>query len=182
MNKKVVKAMLALVVIFLVGLYILKIFIPDKFVMVIENERLVEIGNYIDSHKWAYYLFGIVTSFITYWLYFCATIKKWYLNWWQVLVVFAIIGGSIGLSFYNSALSSAFTIVCMVIVPLLFRGDAKYTLIVFATHSAAQNLTLAIRNLPLYIASFNSLVFFLLTLEMYFWLLLFYIYPHIKEE
>ena len=182
MNKKVIKAMLALVVIFLFGLYILKIFIPDKFVMVIENPQLVAIGEYIDSHQWAYYTFGIATSFITYWLYFCATIKKWYLNWWQILVVFAIIGGSIGLSFWNATLCSAFTIVCMVLVPLLFKCDGKYTLLVFGVHSFAQNITLAIRNLPLYIAYYNSLVFFLLTLEVYFWLLLFYIYPHIKED
>ena len=182
MNKKVVKAMLALVVIFLVGLYILKIFIPDKFVMVIENEKLVEIGNYIDSHQWAYYLFGIVTSFITYWLYFCATIKKWYLNWWQILVVFAIIGGSIGLDFYNPVFAGVFTIVAMVIVPVIFKADGRYTLVVFGTHYLAQALTLEIRNLPIYLTSVNSMIFTLLTLEVYFWLLLFYIYPHIKEN
>ena len=182
MNKKVVKAMLALVVIFLVGLYILKIFIPDKFVMVIENEKLVEIGNYIDSHKWAYYLFGIISSFITYWLYFCATMKKWYLNWWQILIVFAIIGGSIGLSFYNTTLMSAFTIIAMLVVPLLFKGDAKYTLVVFSTHYLAQTLTLQIRNLPLYMTAINSITLHLVGIESLFWLLLFYIYPHIKEN
>lgn len=182
MNKKVVKAMLALVVIFLVGLYILKIFFPDKFVMVIENERLIAIGEYIDNNQWAYYTFGIVTSFITYSLYFCATMKKWCLNWWQFLVVLAVIGGSIGLSFYDATLTSAFTLICMLMLPILFRGDAKYTLVVFSTHYLAQTLTLLIRNLPMYIQYYNSLEFFMLTLEVYFWLILFYVYPHIKED
>lgn len=182
MNKKVVKAMLILVVTFLIGLYVLKIFFPEQFIMAVSNERLIMIGNYIDSHKWAYYLFGIVTSFITYWFYFCATIKKWYLNWWQVLITLLIIGVNIGISFYDVTLSSAFSLISMLIVPLLFKGDAKYTLIVFSTHYLSQSLTLLIRQLPLYIAYYNSLTFLLLTLEMYLWLLLFYVYPHIKKE
>lgn len=182
MNKKVIKAMLVLVVVFLVGLYVLKIFFPEQFVMAIENEKLIMIGNYIDSHTWAYYLFGIVTSFITYWLYFCATLKKWYLNWWQILVALGIIGATIGISFYDATLSSTFSIIAMLIVPVLMKGDTKYTLIVYSTHYLAQSLTLLIRQLPLYIQAYNSLVFLFLTLECYFWLLLFYVYPHIKKE
>ena len=182
MNKKVIKAMLVLVVVFLVGLYVLKIFFPEQFVMAIENEKLIMIGNYIDSHTWAYYLFGIVTSFITYWLYFCATLKKWYLNWWQTLIVFAVIGLSILINFYSVTLSGVFTIVAMLILPILFKGDSKYTLIVFSTHYIAQALTLLIRDLPMYMDNINSVTFTLITLEMYFWLLLFYVYPHIKKE
>lgn len=182
MNKKVIKAMLVLVVVFLVGLYVLKIFFPEQFVMAIENEKLIMIGNYIDSHTWAYYLFNIGISFVTYWLYFCATLKTWKLKWWQILVTLGVIGVSIGISFYDATLSSAFSLIAMLIIPLLFKGDAKYTLVVFSTHYLAQTLTLLIRQLPLYIQYVNSLVFFMLTLEMYFWLLLFYIYPHIKKE
>jgi hypothetical protein len=182
MNKKVVKGMIVLVVAFLLGLYVLKIFFPEQFVMAVQSDALVKIGNYIDTHQWAYYIFGICTSFLTYWLYFGAVFKKWCLNWYQVLIVLAIIGGSIGISFYDTTLSSTFTLLCMLVIPLIFKADMRYCVVVFSVHYLAQSLTLLIRNLPKYIAYYNSLTFFLLALEMYFWLLLFYFYPHIKKE
>ena len=66
MNKKVLKTMIALVIVFLLACYILKIFFPEQFVMSIENEKLIAIGNYIDNNAWAYYIFGIAdTNFAT---------------------------------------------------------------------------------------------------------------------
>ena len=182
MNKKVLKTMIALVVIFLSAFYVLKIFFPEQFVLCIENAKLVEIGNYIDSHKWSYYLFGVITSFTTYWLYLCAVCRKWYLNWWQILIVLGVIGGSIGLSFYDATLTASFGVLSMIVLPLLFKADYRATLIVFSVHYLSQTLTLKIRNLPLYIAYYNSLSFLFLTLEMFMWLFLFYLYYNYKEK
>lgn len=182
MNKKVLKTMIGLVVVFLVALYVIKIFFPQEFVMVIENEQFIKIGNYIDSHKWAYYLFGICTSFITYWLYFGAVCRRWLLNWKQLLAIFIVIGGSIGLSFVDSKICSAFTTGAMLCLPLLLKGDMRYVPIVFSVHLFAQNITLAIRNLPMYIANYNSVIFFALTLECYIWMVLFYLLGNFKDK
>lgn len=51
MNKKVFKTMIVLVIIFLISLYILKIFFPGQFIMVIENDKLIEIGNFKEENK-----------------------------------------------------------------------------------------------------------------------------------
>ena len=182
MNKKVIKAMLALVIIFLVGLYILKIFIPDTFVMVIENPQLIAIGDYIDSHTWAFYIYGFTTSTITYYLYFAACFKQWGMNWKQLIALVVVVGGNFGFSFVNPQICAAFGILAMFIVPMIFKADMRYTAIIFCTHYLAQTLTLMIRNLPMYLTSVNSIIMLFVTLEMYFWLLLFYIYPHIKED
>ena len=182
MNKKVLKTMIALVVIFLSAFYVLKIFFPEQFVLCIENAKLVEIGNYIDSHKWSYYLFGIFTSFTTYWLYLCAVCRKWYLNWWQILIVLGVIGGSIGLSFYDATLTASFGVLSMITLPLLFKADYRATLIVFSVHYLSQTLTLRIRNLTLYMTNINSLVLFMIDFECLFWLLLFYFYNNYKEK
>ena len=69
--------------VFLTACYVLKFFFPQQFVMAIENPTLISIGQYIDGHQWLFYLFGIFTSFISYWFYLCAVCKRWYLNWWQ---------------------------------------------------------------------------------------------------
>lgn len=182
MNKKVFISMLVLTISFLVSFYVLKIFFPQEFVMSIQNEQLIKIGNFIDSHQWAYYIFNIIISLITYYLYCCAVCRKLYLKWYELLIVFATIGISIGLSFVDSQILSHFSICAMLILPLLFGGKLKETAIVFSVHGLAQILSLNIRNLPMYIQYYNSLFFMLLSLEMYFWLLLFYVIFNYKKK
>ena len=150
MNKKVFRTMIALVVIFLVALYVLKIFFPEQFVISIENEKLIAIGNYIDNNAWAYYLFGIVTSFLTYWLYLCAVCKQWYLKWWQCLIVLGVIGLSIGLNFVDVNLCSAFNVISMMILPIMFKANTKITLIVFSILIRVPSHLTAIKNGVLY--------------------------------
>lgn len=182
MNKKVLKTMIALVIVFLLACYILKIFFPEQFVLSVENEIIIAIGNYIDNNEWAYYLFGIFTSFLTYWLYLCAVCRKWYLNWWQCLIVLAVIGVSIGFTFIDVNLCSALNYSSLVILPFIFKAELKPVAIVFTIHIFAQFLTTSIRELPIYMINVNSLTLFLVAIETYFWLLLFYIYYNYKEK
>lgn len=182
MNKKVFKTMIALVIVFLLACYILKIFFPEQFVLSVENEIIIAIGNYIDSNEWAYYLFGIFTSFLTYWLYLCAVCRKWYLNWWQCLIVLAVIGASIGFNFIDINLYTALSYSSFVLLPMIFKANLKEVSIVFSIHLLSQALSLSIRNLPIYMININSLTLFLVAIETYFWLLLFYIYYNYKEN
>lgn len=182
MNRKVLRTMIALVVIFLIACYVLKIFFPEQFVLSVENKTIIAIGNYIDNNAWAYYLFGIFTSFLTYWLYLGAVCRKWYLDWWQCLIVMGVIGTSIGFNFIDVNLCSALNYSSFVFLPLIFKAELKPVAIVFTVHVFAQFLTTSIRNIPIFIAYYNSLVFALVTLECYFWLLLFYLYFNYKGE
>ena len=182
MNKKVWTTALILVIVFLTLQYIAKAFFPEQFVMVIENQRLLNIGNFIDNHKWSYYLFGIITSFLTYWLYLCACCHKKYLKWHECLIILSIIGGSIGLSILNPEMCALYSLVSMLLLPILFKGNCKSALIVFSTHYTAQWLTLKIRNFPMYMTNINSISLFLTNLECIGWLLLFYILFNYKKK
>lgn len=182
MNKKVLKAMIALVMIFLVALYVLKIFFPEQFVMVIENERLVVIGNYIDSHTWAYYTFGVCSSFITYWLYCSAVCQRWYLKWWEVLVVLATIGASILLNHYDINLYTALSYLSFVFLPCIFGSDLKRVTICYSVHLVSQMLTLSIRNIPMYMTHVNTLMIHMVGLESFLWLVLFYVLYNYKNK
>lgn len=180
MNKKVFIAMLILTISFLVSFYVLKIFFPQEFVMAVENEHLIIIGNYIDTHKWSYYLFGIFTSFITYWLYCCAVCRKLFLNLKECVIILIVIGLSIALSFYDVSLSSELSIIAMLLLPLIFKGDMHYMPIVMTVNNLSQLLTLKIRNLPIYLTTINSLNIFILSIDMFFWLILLYIIGNYK--
>lgn len=182
MNRKVLKTMIALVIVFLLACYILKIFFPEQFVLSVENEIIIAIGNYIDSNEWAYYLFGIFTSFLTYWLYLCAVCRKWYLNWWQCLVVLAVVGISIGLSFCDTTIYSAFSYTSFIFIPFIFKAEIKEVAITYTVHTFAQHLSLSIRNLPLFMNNINLLTVCVMGFESYLWLFLFYIYFNYKKE
>lgn len=182
MNKKVLKTMIALVGVFLIACYVLKIFFPQQFIMVIENDQIVKIGNYIDSNLWAQILVAIVTSFIIYWFFLCASLRKWYLDWKQILVVLVVIGITQGLYEYDPTLSSAFSLVAMLGLPVIFKADLKASIITFCCHYAAQTLSTQIRQLPMLLTNVNSATILLMTVECYFWLLLFYLFYNYKEK
>lgn len=184
MNKKVLKAMIALVVIFLACLYVLKIFMPEQFVLSVENEIIITIGTYIDNNDWAFYIFGILTSFITYWLYLCAVCRRWYLKWYEILTVLVVIGATLGLSAVDVNLYTALSYSSFIFLPLIFNKNAKLKDIVvcFTIHLFSQALSLSIRNISLYITNPNSITMFLMTLDCYLWLLFLYIFYNYKKE
>lgn len=182
MNKKVWTAMLVLTVVFLCFLYVAKIFFPQDFVMCIENERLIQIGSFIDNHKWACYLFGTFTSFVTYWLYCCASCHKRVLNIKENLIILLVIIGSILLSFINNEMVGLYSVLSMLLLPILFKGNAKSAILIYCTHYTAQWLTLKIRNFPMYMTNINSLSLFATNLECIGWLILFYIVFNYNER
>lgn len=174
--------MITLVVIFLVGLYILKIFFPQEFIMVIENQHLIDIGNFIDNNIWLYEICCIITSFITYWLYFCAVLRKWKLNLQEILITFIVIITTHIVYEFDVVVSSCLSVISMILIPLYFKSKYSDVAIVFSIHYLSQSLSISIRSLPSLLTNVNFINMFLMTIECYFWLLLFYLYFNFKKE
>ena len=172
MNKKVFVSMLVLSIVFLVGMYILKIFFPQEFMMSIQNDKIITIGTFIDTYKWAYYLCCSITSFLTYWLYLCATCNRRYLKLWQCVVVLLVIFGSFLLNEYSPTIALFYGICAMIILPYWFGASLKNVAIIYPMHILAQVLSIEIRGLPNLFSTYNSLFGIIMTLECYFWLLL----------
>lgn len=182
MNKKVFIFMLTLSVIFLVGLYVFKIFFPQEFMMSIQSEKIIAIGTFIDSHEWLYYLCCGLTSFLTYWLYCCACSGRLYLKWYEVLEIVGVIVICRAVNFYDTTLATAISLCSFLFLPAIMKGDLKKTAIIYTTHTMCQALSLGIRSLPIYLTSVNFITCLFMTFEMYFWLLLFYIIFNYKKE
>lgn len=184
MNKKVFISMLVLSIVFLVGMYVLKIFFPQEFVLAVENERIIAIGTFIDSHEWLYYVCCGITAFITYYLYCCACARKLYLKWNEVIYILITIVLIRVISLYvNDAISLVINWTSFAFLPALCKGEMKVCGIIFATHSLMQVLSLNIRNLTIYFTNnLNVITTILMTIECYFWLLLFYIIFNYKKK
>lgn len=184
MNKKVIKTMIGLVVIFLLAFYVLKIFFPQEFVMVIENPQLVKIGNFIDSNVIYTRICSGIMTFITYNLFICAVTRKWHLNWKELLCVFLVVVISRVIYFYNLNLATGITTIGMFIIPILFNKDLplKPFVITYSIHYFSQLLSLMIRDLPMYLTNINSIIAIVLTFECYLWLILLYLYFNYQKE
>lgn len=173
MNKKVYKSMLILVIVFLIALYLLKFVMPNKFVMFVENENLVKLGNFIDTHKWLYYAVGVILGFIFDYLYFGAVLGTHKISY-KIIIIIAI---------YNIAYNAVYTFaqidknimiilstVYMLVVPVLFKAEIKSLVFTYVINSVAQLLTLSIRNIGLLLTNANTISMLLLTIETYIWL------------
>lgn len=182
MNRKVFVSMLALCVSFLAGCYFLKIFFPQEFVMAIENQKIISIGNFIDSHKWCYYLCCTITAFITYWFYVCACCEIKCLKVWQSIVIIIAILFSFVLNEINPNIAMYYSFAVMIILPASFKGKLTNVSVVFTIHLLAQYLSLNIRNFPLLLSNINYAIYFLMGIESYLWLALFYIIYNFKKE
>jgi hypothetical protein len=164
-------------------MYVLKIFFPEEFMMSIQNERLIAIGTFIDNHEWLYYVCCGITSFITYWLYCCACTKRLYLKWYEVIYIIATIILCRVVNLYDVNMATIISWCSFMFLPALMRGNLKIGAFVFTTHSVMQGLSIKIRSLPMYLISTNFITMLLMILEMYFWLVLFYvIFNYRKKE
>lgn len=185
MNKKVLKTMIILVVVFLVALYVLKIFFPEQFVMALSNDTIKAIGDYIDAHTWLLYLCSGITAFITYWLYCCASAGRKCLKWYECLEILGVIVIVRVVSLFDTTLSTAIQLASFLFLPALMHGSLRNSAIVYTIHVIAQGLSLGIRNLPIYLTTTNSATIFMIGIECYFWLLLNYLlfsYEFKKKE
>lgn len=182
MNKKVFISMLVLVISFLVGIYVLKIFFPEEFMMSIQNENLIKIGTFIDERKWLYYLCNGITAFITYWLYCCACCSRKYLKWYECLyIVITIIVIRIFGLYIDANIRTILSVTSFVFLPALMKGDLTKCAIVYTIHGISQGLSLGIRTLPLYLKTADFMTFLVLALECYLWLVLFYVIYNYKK-
>ena len=186
MNRKVILTMLYLVVGLLALWYVLKFFFPQAFILTVNNERLIAIGEFIDNHYWLDKLLGIIPAFITYYLYLCAVCETKKLDYKQCLIVLAVVVFSIAVEKLDVNLAVYYSFIAMVVLPAVFHGKLTNLAIVFSTHIVCQWLSLQIRGLSTMILSFNFLTATIMGIEMYFWLILFYIlfnyYPFKKEN
>lgn len=184
MNKKVWTAMLVLTVVFLCMLYVAKIFFPQDFVMYIENERLIQIGNVIDSNKVLHYAVGSIFAFITYYLYCgacCRKIKLSLKDICYILITMVIVRAAEILD-KDMMIFTHLNISAFLILPVLIGGDLKSTAFVYFIHGFSQIMSLSIRNLPMYLTTMNTITTLLLSIDMYFWLLLMFIIFNYKEK
>lgn len=184
MNKRVLRTMIILCWVFLVAYAILKLVpqLADKFVIVVNNERIISAGRFIDSHIWLQQIIYGLTTLLTYHFYLCACTKKWHLSWKQYIVLCVIIAITNTIKYYLPDYALIINMLIMIIYPFALKGDYRTFVIIFATHFIGQILLGFIRSEPLNQITYNTINGLIMCLDMYVWLLLYYLYSNLYKE
>lgn len=174
----------------LVSLYVIKIVFPDFIIGVAEIDSVVKFGEYVDSHKWAYYLFNGFVSFLIGYVYCCACCRKPKLSIIQTLIVLIeVVILYIVLNFlpeYYSDIDTLFMLwLAVIFCKMDKRTDIKYfysTITTLSIHCIAQMLSLEIRGIAINMSYPNSATFTILTIDLFIWLLFLKNFYNYRED
>lgn len=184
MNKSVIRTAIVIIVCMLLAEYILKFFVPEEFVLVVSSPNLIKAGTFINNTPILYYIFATLFSYVSYYLFTCACGHTKYLDWKLSVLLLPIIIIAHIISKYFYSFSTPYLICTMILCAYLNKSDLKTFMIVFVTHTIAQNLSLEIRNISAYMVNYDIITCTMMTSECYLWLLLFYVLYgyNIKEK
>lgn len=174
----------------LVGIYLIKLINPGFVVGVAETESVVRLGQYIDSHKWAYYLATALICFIAGYFYCGACCKKKILNWKDLIVLTLYVVASLLVQLFIPQYFSVIDVCLMIGMPMIINAMDKnvdaskiYSFgITFIIHNLSQIISLQIRDIGLMIAQYNFASYLILLIDGYIWLFILYFYFNFKKE
>lgn len=174
----------------LVALYVAKLVVPELVIGVAQIDAVVQFGNYVDTHKWAHYLFNSVLSLFGLYFYCCACCRVKRLNSKELLIIIASILLYCIIEEFLPSFLFVYNNVLYILLPFLFvllRKETNInvmysTSVCFTITSIAQVLSLYIRDISTLITYPNTATLFILLIDGYIWNLLLYFYFNNKRR
>ena len=174
----------------LVTFYILKLACPEFIVGVAELPAILELGNFVDTHKWAYFLYNVIIGSLGAYVYCgaCCRTYKFKIYSYGVIVLSNILLSTINLIYPNYY--TAFNYVIFIITPFVLCVLEKTvtsktfvsTVVCFTVDIISQILSAEIRNLFVLTTNINSATMTILLIDTWIWrFLLLSFYNHKKE-
>lgn len=182
MNKRVLKTMIYLCWAFLLAYALLKTVWADAFSVSISNAKIIAIGNFIDKRFWLRQTIYAFTTLLTYHFYLCACCFKWHLNLKETIISLVFIIPVFILNIYVPSVGYILGYLIMFLIPYLLKANYKQVVIIYSTHILGQILISFIRSQPVDLIDINILTQLICVLDMYVWLLLYYLYANIYKE
>lgn len=182
MNRRVLWTMIGLLWTFLIVFAVIKLFFGEWFVAAVENEKILQIGSFIDSSAAVTFIADVSVSFLAMHFYLCSCKQVWRLPVAVYAVLLSYTVFAVFVFSWNSVVASVLDILALICVPFLLRSSVKQTVSVFFLHEVGQILLLFVRSEPLYFASTNYATQFVILFDTYIWLVLYYLYSNLYKE
>ena len=185
MNYKIAKTMLVLCVVYLVGFYILKFIFPELLLQTITSPIVLRLNDFINIWIGFDYVFSFICSYLTYYLFACASSgkfkqRKFFFIFYAIITILTIVFAEVLPEFYTH------TSICfMFLSAIVAKGKLTYATISFVLHGYLSQFLLSIRGFETIITQvgmIGAISCFILTLEAYVWLILLSIIFYIKER
>lgn len=149
------------------AIYLLKIFMPQFVINVAHIDSIVNIGHYIDTHKWAWYLATTIISFASYYLICCACCKKKSLSVKEMIYIVVTILALFIIKEFLPAQYTSINIISMILLPFLMKADFNATVVVFVSTTILQSFTVEIRNIVGMVSDYNFATLTILMIDYY---------------
>lgn len=182
MNKKVFNYVIALLWMIMVLLAILKLCFAESFIAVAANQRVIDIGNFIDSTPIIKLIADVIMGVLIMHFYLCACKQVWKLSICEYLVVIVYSISITLLRPFLPVLINLIDFAAPIVLPFLLKCRWKQIGVIFVLHNLGQLMTVFIRSEELYQVSLNYATVFVFAFDMYVWLGVYYIYSNVYKE
>lgn len=138
--------------------WVVSLFRPEWFLIVVENSRVIALGDFIERHTWALYLFTVCSSCISMFPYWLACLgKRWFENKKQVWACVFVVIGSVFIRFqwpvFGFVVDALFVFTTF---PVILGGNLKKVFPVWVAFTAYQAIIILARGYIVMIDSTNS--------------------------
>lgn len=182
MNYKIAKTMLVLCIVYLVGFYVLKFAFPDLLLQTITNPTILKLGEFLNSWKGFEYGFMTLSTFVTFYLFSCASSGRFRHGYKRVIVIFVCsIINTIFVAFFHKLYTHT-SISLMFICAFICKGKLPYATISFVLHGYLSQFLFSIRGFETVVVYVNPISGFVFSLEALVWLTLLAIIFYFKEK
>ena len=181
MKKRVLLVAIYLSLGILICVYVAKLFFPTWVIGVATAPNIVMVGQYIDDNLWANILWSCAISFVVWYLYLCACLKKWHLNWKHILAVLGAISIFTICEHFYPILCLPIDLTLLIVIPTVFNAKMKDVGLIFPIHILNQFLTLQIRGIGIGFEHVNPTVLSILVIDVFIWLTLLYLFQNYKS-
>lgn len=174
----------------LVAFYVAKIFFPEFIVGVAKIPAIVKFGEYVDTHKWAKYLYNTINAFICLYFYLGACCRTYKFTWkgFCILILDIIILRLC--SEFASKYYTTINYVFMILIPFLIclvenkcdKSTFLSTAMCFTMDCVSQIMSLEIRDLIPFIHNINSATFFVLMIDVFILRIMLFLFYNYKKE
>lgn len=182
---KLIHTLFILLWIILIILLVMKFLFNQWYPIVIKNEAYINVCNFIDTHKWAYYSITYISFNITDYIWILAASRKKYIKNVKINILIAIMLTSCYLvKSYNMLVGNLLELMSLIGIPILLnvkehRFDKKclnilFPIIIYALVNVWQLNILLIRDVQSILSNSPTLVGMTMQIDYYIFIIILY--------
>lgn len=182
MNKKIAKTLLILIIVYLSAFYVIKFIYPQFLLEQLVDPNVLKLGTFVESNIYVLYAFRIITTFITFYLFVCASSGRFRLRLREFIFIIIVSIISIVVTRFLPTLMTHTSTSLMLLLVLICRGKKEYFIPVFIVHGYLSQFTFAIKGFETIIMNINAVNGIMLGIEGWVWLFIFSLVFYLKEN